>query len=437
MIAAATRIFNRHRELLTFAVARVGGLALKPLIIFAAATLGRDRFAEDYALLISAVASLFVLTGGQTHIAYFKRRFGESNLAVRHVYERYVGDSFLQFLLVLPLAALGAWAWTSDPLLIALIVLLVGIEKFFDEDQRHFLFTKEYSKWSLNFGARVILPSMIVLAALWLLPYEQLIILYAVSSLLGLLLYLLLRRHHAKLYAQILLRLIRRLRAQGRETISSFWQDWRSDYGFNQAWTFTSINIFLVDRFWIAQQPSLPLDAYVFFDSILKTAVIAHSLFYYIPRRPHLIQSRVYPVRELLRPVNLLLPLIYVGMALAICWLLVDHTAIYGWVPLAMLCGMALFYAIQSIGMVVIETVFWRVERRPLVWVDVLTIGGLLAAFALIEPSLALLPWLASAGISMRLFAYLFIASHAAEQPVPEASAPADNAKVVRLPTAD
>lgn len=396
-----------HRQLLIFTAARIGGLALKPLVIAVATGAGRNLFAESYALLVSALASLFVLTGGQTHIDYYKQRFGEGRRAVRHSFDRYFSDSAIQFLMVLPVIALLAWAWTSDGLLIAIIVALVGIEKFFDEDQRHFLFTKEYGRWSLSFSARVVLPSLFILAAMRFAP-EPLVLTYAAGCIGSFLLYLALRRRHARLYRDLLARHLRAIASNGRHVVARFWKRWRSDYAFNQIWSFTSINLYMVDRFWVARDVVLPLDAYVFFDSILRAAVVGHSLFYFVPRRPELIKVAARPLAEFVRLPNVVIALVFAVGGLAAGLVMREITPAYRWVPAAMLVGMGVFYFLQSTGSLVVESVFWRTPRRKLVIIDVLCMAWIFGLFLLFRPQLWAIPWLAATGVVLRLGLYLW-----------------------------
>ncbi|NTZ43429.1 hypothetical protein G7A66_10125 [Altererythrobacter sp. SALINAS58] len=381
---------------------------MKPLIIFVAASAGRDVFAERYALLISALASLFVLTGGQTHIDYYKRRFGANTLAIRHHYERYFGDSIIQFIAVLPFVALLAWAWTPETSLIALIVVLVGIEKFFDEDQRHFLFTKQYGRWSLNFGARVIVPSLIILPAIWLVT-EPLILIYAGGSAVSFVLYLFVRRRHTRFHVRLFRRHLASITSQGRMVFKRFWVRWRSEYAFNQAWTFTSINIYLIDRFWVANASDLRLDVYVFFDSILKVAVVGHSLFYFTPRRPHLIKAETQPAAELLRIPNLALPALLCLGGVAIATGFTELMPDYRWIPFTMLAGMGFFYFLQAASLVMVEAVFWRASRRKLLTIDILSMALIFCLYLLLRPDLWAVPWIASIGVAARIAFYLFV----------------------------
>lgn len=396
-------------QLLVFSAVRVGGLALRPLVIFTAVLAGRNDFAQDYALLISALASVFVLTHGHTHIDYYKRRFRAGGSAVRHAYQGYFADSLIHLVCVLPLVLLAIFAWTNQPDLVIAILLLVVLERFFDEEQRHFLFTREYGRWSLAFAARLILPSALTLGALWIagVPLVPFYVLASAFSFIG---YLFLRKRHSRLYIELLAHNARLLRDRGRSLLHSFWRRWRGEYAYNQLWSFLTVNIYLADRFWVASQAGMRIDTYVFFATLFNTATIGHSLFYFTPRKPHLIRAQPgLEWHELTRPANLLLPVGFALLGLCVAYGFREFTPTYGSVPLLMLAGMALFFSIQAAGLVVVETVFWRVSRKRLVVIDAAVLITIFALFVLLEPPVWSLPWIASAGAASRLLLYLAI----------------------------
>lgn len=398
-------------QLLVFSAVRIGGLALKPLVIFTAVLAGRDDFAQDYALLISALASVFVLTHGHTHIDYYKRRFGAGGSAVRHAYQDYFAASLIHLVCVLPVVMLAILAWTNQPDLVIAILLLVILERFYDEEQRHFLFTREYGRWSVAFSARLILPTALTLAALWVagVPLVPFYVLASGFSFIG---YLLLRKRHSIFYVELLAHNARLLRDRGRLLLVSFWRRWQGEYAFNQLWSFLTVNIYLADRFWVANQAGIRIDTYVFFATLFNTAAIAHSLFYFTPRKPHLIRPGAgLAWQELSQPANLLLPAGLSLAALCVAYGFRELTPAYGSVPLLMLAGMALFFSIQATGLVVVETVFWRVARKQLVAIDAAVLFTIFALFLVLQPPVWALPWIASAGAASRLLLYLAIST--------------------------
>ena len=101
--------------------------------------------------------------------------------------------------------------------------------------------------------------------------------------------------------------------------------------------------------------------AFIQFDSILKMVVVAHSLFYFTQRRPHLIKVDAAPAGELLRWGNLATPAIFAVGGLGFAFAVKELAPTYGWVPVTMLLGMALFYFFQAISLAMVER-----DRRDL-----------------------------------------------------------------------
>jgi hypothetical protein len=393
-------------EFSVFLIARVSGLLLRPLIIFAAGLAGRDLFAEDYALLITATTSLFVITGGQIHIQYYKRRFGSNNsTGYLKSYQRYALDSASQMVFMLPVVAMVAMLWTQSLLIIILILIHVCIEKFFDEDQRHFLFSRQYLRWSLSFSCRTILPNIAVFSILWVFP-GRLILVYTISSVLAFAIYLIARRRHAIFYG----RLFRNFLAQLSRNFRPFVVRWKMEYAYNQFWSFLSVNLYLIDRLWVANQEGQELATYVFFATLFNLVVVGHSMLYYAPRRPALLETHAPAFTEWRRPLNLLLPFLIISVCLLATIMLQfvdqDYSAE---ISTVMITGFAIFFYLQATLLVVVELAFWRVKRQYLAIVDVGVMAAIFSAFAILEPSMELLPWIMATGSLTRLVGYCAI----------------------------
>lgn len=397
-------------QFLTFIVARLAGVGVKPLVLLVATLAMRERFAQDYALLVSALAGLFVLAGAQTHIAYYKHRFSEGANAYYHAYRSYLSETLLQYLLVLPFVGLVALLWTQDPVILASILLLVGVEKFFDEDMRHFLFTRRYYGWSLSFAFRTVVPAfaVLVLLPLW---EGRLIVAYTAIVLASLVIYGLIRSRHFRFYLAQIGLFARGMRRNGREVLARFAGRWRRDLMFNQMWSFASVNVLLIDRLLVANLQPTRLDEYVFFANIFNLANVAHSLLYFMPRRPELIRDADATAwREISRPANLLPPLLYAAVSVAIA-LAIRHTLdVYQDISLILLGGLALFYLLQAINLVGIEYVFWRVDRKWLLLCDTAIIAAVATTVFALRPPLEFVPFITTVGLVVRLFAYQAIA---------------------------
>lgn len=407
-----TGMLLQRREFLVFLITRIGGLLLRPTIIFSAGLLGQSQFAIDYALLTTSISSLFVLTGAQIHIKYYKQRFDHQNhLGYSSAFRKYFRDSCTHIILVIPFVAIAALAWTTDRLLIGLLVIHVVIEKFFDEDQRHFLFTCQYFRWSLSFAARTIVPGSLIIIFMTFLP-ERIIIFYSLASTWSFLVYLVIRKRYTRFYAKIIARIWREFRSNAKSGIGQFFNRWRNEYSFNQLWSFFSVNFYLLDRLWVANHEGLRLDVYVFFATLFNMVVVGHSILYFTPKRPELIKSDGTTIwREWFRVPNILLPFF-----LAVCATIVatlakilnpEYETMFS---LVLIIGMAIFFMLQASILVVVETVFWRVSRKQLLKVDILALGLILGFLTLSDPAVPYLPWIMICGALIRLVGYMGLA---------------------------
>jgi hypothetical protein len=397
-------------QFITFVVVRLAGVGVKPLVLLLAGIALRERFANDYALLVSALAGLFVLAGAQTHIPYYNQRFSDVRTGYYHVFRTYFGDTLIQYVLVLPAVAAIALLWTHDPVILGALVLLVGVEKFFDEDMRHFQFTRQYYGWSTSFAFRTILPSLCVLS---LMPFwnGRLIEVYTALSLLSLVSYGVLRHQHFAFYLATLASFARRVSSHGQSRMAAFAARWRQDLMYNQLWTFASINILLVDRLLVANLHRDRIDEYVFFANIFNLVNVAHSLFYFVPRRPELIKARNASAwGEIARAGNLLPPFVYLAASMTAAIVIQARVAAYRDISPVLFGGLALFYLFQAINQVGIEYVFWRVSRLKLVLCDGGILLGMGAAIYGIDPPLEWIPYITSFGLLVRMLAYQWIA---------------------------
>lgn len=406
-----TNILLQRREFLVFLIIRISGLLLRPMIIFSASLVGQRQFAIDYALLTTSISSLFVLTGAQIHIEYYKKRFDHQNrVGYSSAFREYFRDSCTHMILVMPFVAIASLAWTTDYLLIGLLVIHVVIEKFFDEDQRHFLFTRQYFRWSFSFGARIVLPGTFIIIFIDFLP-ERIIIFYTLASTLSFLAYLMIRKRYTRFYVKVIALIWHEFRNSAKPGILQFLKRWRKEYSFNQLWSFFSVNFYLLDRLWMANYEGSKLDIYVFFTTLFNMAVVGHSILYFTPKRPDLIKNSTTIWREWFSVPNILIPFILMvcaTIAAVVAQMLnPDYAAMFS---LTLIIGMAIFFMLQATLLVVVETVFWRVSRKQLLKVDILALGLMLSFLTLSDPSVAYLPWIMICGALIRLGGYMSLA---------------------------
>lgn len=399
------------RDYLSFLIVRIIGVGTKPLALLVAGITLQDQFAKDYAVLITAVASLFVLTGAQTHIDYYNRRFADDKIAYTNAYKGYFRASFLQFLVSWPFVALLALAWSTDPILILSSLLIIGFEKFFDEDQRHFLYTKEYIGWCWSFSFRVILPTLAIIAVL---PFAEgrLVVLYTAFCFTSFIAYALVRRHYFVIYWRIIRDLFRDLIRHFGVVVGSFLKRWKNEYSFNQVWTFLSVNILLADRLWASNMRSDSFDHYVFFASLFNIVNVGHSLLYFTRRRPEIIRKEsVSGFSEITKAGNLVTPIALLCICLLGAFLTRHLIPTYQDVPPLLLCSFGAVFYVQAVSLVGVEFTFWRVSRRWLVLVDSLLIAVCLGLLFVVNPAIELAPLFTVGALTLRLLIYQYLLS--------------------------
>ena len=223
-----------------------------------------------------------------------------------------------------------------------------------------------------------------------------------------------LRRRHFAFYLRKTLGSLGKGKKRKVERLRHFSQRWRQELMYNQLWTFASVNILLVDRLLVANLYRDQIHQYVFFANIFNLVNVAHSLFYFVPRRPELIRDKDATAwGEIFRPGNLFPPLLYLAVSMIIAIAVRYSTPIYESVSPRLFGGLALFYLLQAVNLVGIEYVFWRVSRLRLLVCDGALVIAMGAAIYWLAPAIEWIPYITSAGLLVRMIAYQWIARSA------------------------
>jgi hypothetical protein len=157
-----------------FFLCRVLGVALRPLTLFVALTLPDKGFARDYALILTAVFSSFVIYSNQNHRASYAYFIGDAaprkGLGGVRVIQQYLDGVCVHLLLFGPLVGVMVWIWTESLHLWVLVMPLILLEKYYDDQQRVLIYQRRYLDWSTHFLFRTIMPSgtILAMALMWM-----------------------------------------------------------------------------------------------------------------------------------------------------------------------------------------------------------------------------------------------------------------------------
>ncbi len=398
-------------EFRIFTTFRILGIGIRPLIFYLCVVLPRPELGINFGLLVSAVASSFLVLANQNFRPLYEKFAGSAatrkGLWGRDAIFLYLDETVLHILLFTPLVAFLCWIWTYDPSLTVLCVLFCLLEKYFDEDQRIAIYQRRYFQWILNFSFRIILPSLILLGAM-LVNFVYPIELYSISAILAFLAYL---SWYRKDFVRVLILWARlRLRLGGwAPRVKAYWRVYRQDYGFAQAWVFATGTIALLDRFIISRDAQTYLAEYIFFANVTNLVPMMHGLFYFTKIRPQLIDRSLPAISVVFSWANLGLPAamslaVMTAVAAASTLGLIDLT-----LPYSTLWGIAALYLVAAISLVVAELAFWRIKRPILLAIELSSAVVVLLAWLALQPSTLNAPWLVALTQLGKLGLFLWI----------------------------
>lgn len=392
-------------DFLLFTAARVVGIGIRPLILFIAATRGFNDFSDAFALFATSVAGSFVVFSNEAHIRLYRAEFnGTNNLLRLYLATRYFIINLASH--VVWFSALGAillYVWTGNVWLSAFGLIVLLAEKTYDEFQRYYTYQRAYIKWTIGFAFRYGLPGLAVLIpmAVGLTPS---LALYVGAYIVACVLYVgIWERRSMALYARIFARYWRRGRV-----LWGYLRTYARDLYANQAWSLLAANFYLLDRMMISQT-DVSLGNYVFFCNLFNLAVFTHTTLYYMHRRPDLIKDHASLRHEFFRLPNIVPPVIYTAGVAALAWLLTIYSPVYQSFEKTIILGIAIYFFTQAASLVVLEFIFWRVQKEKLVAADIVVGAIGFGAFFGFRLPTDLIPSLMALLVGSRVFAYALL----------------------------
>lgn len=357
----------KRYEFQIFTLTRIFGVGIRPLILYLCLVLPNPELGLDFALLISAVASGLLVLGNLNFRQIYDYVAGDADrrkgLGGRNLFFDYIEGTILHTVIFLPTAGLLCWVWTQSIELALLCVLLILLEKYFDDDQRIAIYQRRYFAWSINFVFRVVGPSLCLLVAM-LIWQDRLLYVYIGSALIFFGLYVrMFRCQFAYLLGCWLSNFIRHP-ALWLPKIRGYAKNYRQEFALAQLWIFLGGNFILMDRFIISQLQPSTLAEYIFFSNLANLIPLLHGFLYFTKIRPQLVNVNgpilepILSVHNWLLPVGLVLafPLgVYLVATLGLITPVLGYFTITG---LGVICGLS------AIMLVVSELAFWRLNRR-------------------------------------------------------------------------
>lgn len=226
-------MLNYDREFLVFVGARLAGVVIRPLLLFLMLQLNQDELAANYALVISAAASSFLIFNNQnfrTLYEYFLSPTKNRGLGGKQRFVKYIDEVVIHIFVFFALALLLIWIWVADYYLLIIVLLICFSERYFDDDQRILIYSKKYYQWSINFIFRTIIPGLFLLVMVFL-EISNALYFYTAAVGASLLSYLLIFRRK---FVSILLRWvnvkIRTRRVAIKPAIKQYYLDYRNEY---------------------------------------------------------------------------------------------------------------------------------------------------------------------------------------------------------------
>lgn len=397
----------RQYEFKIFTLVRILGVGVRPLILYLCIVLPNPELGLQFGLLVSAVASSFLVLANQNFRKIYDYVAGDApkrrGLGGRGLFFIYLEGAAIHVVAFLPLAAALCWVWTTSLELTLICVVFILLEKYFDDDQRIAIYQRRYFDWSINFAFRVIIPSLVLLASM-LLWTQHLLWIYTGAAVISLVVYLTLKR---RIFVRLVWAWMRRLGQPPSwgTRLARYWRDYRQEFAFAQAWVFLSGSFLLIDRFIVVRLNETVFAEYVFYSNLANVIPLIHGLLYFTKVRPKLIDRTGPILRHILAPQNLGLPLalglmmpvgVWAALALGILKMQIGYGTI---------TGLGGLYALSAMSLVVSELAFWRLKRIWMALLEILAMALVgLAAFGLGLPVNAV-PWLVAGVLGLKLSA--------------------------------
>lgn len=389
-----------------FVAARLAGVAVRPLVLLVALKLSNDGFATNYALVITAIMSCFVIYANQNHRDLYNffldRSSPRQGLGGKNAVHHYLDGVAIHIVVFTPAVMFLVWLWVETPWLFLLTIPLVMIEKYYDDHQRALIYKCAYSRWSRHFLFRLILPNTLVLIVI--IGFGSVsVLLYSVATIVCFLTYLV---YLDRTFLRVLNRWLTSLREPETPSIlqrtKRYAKEYLSDYVGAQIFTILAINLMLIDRFFVRDAFSGTFAQYIFAVNIFGMISVFHNIFYFTRIRNKLI-SQSYPVFATVFSLrNIGTPTILALGALAsfpIMQMLGLLDSTLDWDILLALAGV---HFIAAITLVLKEFAFWRVKRHWLVLMDIVVISMISAALLISSQSLAAIPFIMAIGLLLR-----------------------------------
>lgn len=400
----------KKHEFKIFTLTRVVAIGVRPLILYVCLVLPNPELGLNFAILLSAVASSFLVLGNQNYRHVYEYFVGDTGkrrgLGGRDVFNNYLEGTVLHSIIFLPAAALLCWVWVASFELTIMSAFFVLLEKYYDEDQRIAIYQKRYLDWSINFCFRSVGPSLILLGAMFIWQ-DYLLFVYTISAAIFFVLYLkLFRNKFAGLLWCWLITFFGQIGIWWT-CLRRYGKKYRQEYAFAQIWVFLTGNFALLDRFIVVRLEPASLAEYLFISNLANLIPLLHGLIYFTKIRPQLV-DRSGPILEpIFSRRNLAIPLgltfvFPIGIFITEFFEILNISLEYGTVV-----AIGAFYGLFAVGLVLTELAFWRIQRAWLLGLEITSIFVIaLMAIILYQFSILSVTWIPWIFLAALLFKY-------------------------------
>ena len=393
-------------DYLLFVLSRLVGVAARPLVLLLAFNTDQADFATEYALVMTAVTSSYVIYANQNHRALYNLFLDQSSprkgVAGKDATLAYLDGVAIHMVAFTPVVIILVWGWVEVALLFVLTMPMVMIEKYYDDHQRALIYKKAYRQWSLHFLFRLILPNVLLLLALTFVSGTGIEIYVALVVICFIVYFCTFDLSFASVLKQWIRRLLNQTRVAITKRIKTYFENYVTDYLGAQVFTILAINLLLIDRFFVKAGFGGLFAQYIFAINIISMISVFHNIFHFTRIRSRLI-SQSYPVfSTVLSLRNIGIPLLLACGAL-VSFPVMEFLGLLDQVlDWAVLLGLAVVHVVSAISLTLNEFCFWRVRRHWLVLMDVLILSLIFAVLTVFEHSLVWIPYVLASGLTGR-----------------------------------
>lgn len=356
------------KDYFIFYLSRVVSMLIKPLLIWMVLRKDYQAEADLIALFYLVLASVMVLLNNEAHFFYYKSYFNtekQENALLITQAKLYIkrllihGISFFVLIYIATFIMIGDWVLST------VFVVLIYLEKVFDEVQRMLQYKKEFTKWSVLILFKTTIPFIVCL--IFIKKANFLINGYFIALfLVGFFPLLYIKKSYFKLFYSVITTI-------RKQDFGYYFIDYFKKLIFNQIQSFSSRNIPLLDRIIIRFLAPGFLAEYTIICQLASLSVMGVDFFLISHRRSDYLE-KTKTIFSIVKKQYLIATYVLIFAGISAMFLVIKY---FNFMNLNNFSGIIVFiiaayYTTFAISQHFALFAFWRKPRKTTILVDII-----------------------------------------------------------------